>query len=333
MIYAPVVIPTLCRYEHFRECIESLQRNSWAKYTEIYIGLDYPTKDSHWMGYNKIKNLIENGVNGFSEVYIFIRDKNMGASKNIDSLLEEVRKKHDRYILSEDDNIFSTCFLEYMDKMIEVSKSDDSIFAVCGYSYPMNWYNPSEINVIRLQSFFSAWGYGTLFSKYDMFWKIYTKKYLYSSVCDNKKMEEMKKNSPKNFVDYMNIVWFRQVRAYDVNINSYLLLENKFCLLPGVSLVRNCGWDGSGINCSEANYDYSSQKILDNLEYPFGREIQDAHNIRHYNKNEKMINEFYKPGLLKIIKANLKLFLMKNRLDNCYFAFKRKFLKIGKSDR
>ena len=54
MIYAPVLIPTLCRDEHFIRCIESLKRNAWAKYTDIYIALDFPCKESHWDGYNKI---------------------------------------------------------------------------------------------------------------------------------------------------------------------------------------------------------------------------------------------------------------------------------------
>lgn len=40
--FAPVIIPTLCRYEHFKECLESLSRCTWAEKTEVYIGLDYP---------------------------------------------------------------------------------------------------------------------------------------------------------------------------------------------------------------------------------------------------------------------------------------------------
>lgn len=53
MKYAPVIIPVLCRYKHFTKCIESLKNNGWAKYTDIYIGLDYPAKDSHVKGYKK----------------------------------------------------------------------------------------------------------------------------------------------------------------------------------------------------------------------------------------------------------------------------------------
>ena len=42
MIYAPVMIITFNRPQHLKRCIESLQRNEYAKYTELYISVDYP---------------------------------------------------------------------------------------------------------------------------------------------------------------------------------------------------------------------------------------------------------------------------------------------------
>ena len=54
--YAPVLIPTLCRYEHFKRCIESLSACTGAEHTDVYIGLDYPAKESHRAGYEQIKN-------------------------------------------------------------------------------------------------------------------------------------------------------------------------------------------------------------------------------------------------------------------------------------
>lgn len=51
--YTPIMIPTLCRYEHFRRCLESLQRRTHANETDVYVGLDYPAKESHWDGYKK----------------------------------------------------------------------------------------------------------------------------------------------------------------------------------------------------------------------------------------------------------------------------------------
>ncbi len=37
----PIIIPTLCRYEHFVRCIESLKENKYAQYTDIYWHCEY----------------------------------------------------------------------------------------------------------------------------------------------------------------------------------------------------------------------------------------------------------------------------------------------------
>ena len=49
--YAPVRISTLCRSAHFIRLIESLKRNMWAKYTEVYVGLDYPPNEKYLKGW------------------------------------------------------------------------------------------------------------------------------------------------------------------------------------------------------------------------------------------------------------------------------------------
>ena len=61
----PILITTLCRYEHLMRCIESLRNNSYARDTELYIGLDYPAKEEHWSGYRKVDAYLHGGIEGF----------------------------------------------------------------------------------------------------------------------------------------------------------------------------------------------------------------------------------------------------------------------------
>ena len=42
MTFYPVVIPALNRYEHFKNCVESLAKNTLTGETELIIALDYP---------------------------------------------------------------------------------------------------------------------------------------------------------------------------------------------------------------------------------------------------------------------------------------------------
>ena len=45
--YAPVLIPTLNRYEHLKQCLESLSKCSLAEHTEVYIALDFPPSEKY----------------------------------------------------------------------------------------------------------------------------------------------------------------------------------------------------------------------------------------------------------------------------------------------
>ena len=77
-VYAPVIIPTLCRFEHFKRCVESLKRCTGAEYTDVYVGVDYPSQESHWEGYQKICNYVSE-VTGFRSFNVILRDRNFGA--------------------------------------------------------------------------------------------------------------------------------------------------------------------------------------------------------------------------------------------------------------
>lgn len=54
MIYAPVVKVTLNQHEYLKCALESLKKNAWAKYTDVYIAIDYPPNDKYRSGYEKV---------------------------------------------------------------------------------------------------------------------------------------------------------------------------------------------------------------------------------------------------------------------------------------
>ena len=117
--YSPVVIPTLNRYEHFKRCLESLERCSGAEYTDVYIGLDYPPSDKYIEGWKLIDEYLikKEAKNGFKKLIIKRRKTNCGVGGPTDNgelLVKEILMDYDRYIFTEDDNEFSPNFLEYV---------------------------------------------------------------------------------------------------------------------------------------------------------------------------------------------------------------------------
>lgn len=140
MIYAPVIIPTLNRYEHFKNCLESLEACLGAEFTDVYVALDYPPSEKYVEGWKKIDIYLhekEKG-NNFHSLTVYRRETNyfFSGKGNWQTAVKDATINVDRYIFSEDDNIFSPNFLEFINKGLEKYKNDSSVLAICGYSHP-----------------------------------------------------------------------------------------------------------------------------------------------------------------------------------------------------
>ncbi|WP_026513882.1 glycosyltransferase family A protein [Butyrivibrio sp. LB2008] len=274
MYYAPVIIPTLCRFDHFKECMESLARNTWAKDTEIYIGLDYPSKEAHREGYDKICKYLEETKFPFKEVNIFKRERNFGVYKNVEDLAAAVRKKHDRYIFTEDDNVFADRFIEYVDTMLEQTKDRDDIYGVCGYSYPIDHsaYESGNANdnendneksgySYMVRTAFPAWGYGGFFHKRDKLMSEYTHEFLINGIRKGVNHKLIKSLGKIYGGWFVNRACGKEITYDDIDVQLYQTLTGKMSIMPHKTLVKNMGWDGSGVNCQTGSYDFSSQEL------------------------------------------------------------------------
>ena len=306
MDYAPIIIGTLCRFEHFKEAIESLERNPWAQCTNIYIGVDHPTKEAHWGGYRKIVEYVNTHTFRFKSAKIFIREENFGPDRNFDDLRAAAFEENGMVISTEDDNVFSPNFLEYMDTMLNLYKDAEDVIAVCGYSYPIAWKDYGSGYVLN-RNFFSAWGWASWKSKWEKEQCSITPEYFREIVRDKSRLKKIRADAPKSYYYLMRMVGKKQISATDVTISIYMSDHGFCCVMPTLSMVRNCGWDGSGINCDDTlQYDPQTQKIENNetIQPPDVQKIQvDRENMEKLNAlfavkgTEKMIPRMIEAGV------------------------------------
>jgi len=319
--YAPVVIPTLCRFNHFKKCIESLARCKWANRTDVFVGVDYPAKEAHWDGYKKICDYLAQVKLNFKSLNILIRNQNMGVGKNgnLATLEKEVLEKYDRFIGSEDDNIFSPNFLVFMNKGLEKFKDDKNVLAINGYRhfYPIKRASNS---FIRQNVDFSGWGYGfwkdrmekMKILKNDYFQKRFSLKLFW------KVYKENGSNRALNFASYA-FAWNGIMS--DSPISVYAKLEDLNVIMPAEeSLVRNIGWDDSGehhLNNDSLAQQHLEQKISDNEDFDFV-----GTGFEYYKDNRKIFrnNSYAKISTPCFAKCCVKILIK-------YLSMKLGFLK------
>ena len=247
--YAPVVIPTLNRYDHFKRCLESIERCTGAEHTDVYIGLDYPPAEKYVEGWKKIDEYLaeKEMKNGFKNLYVFRRDHNCGVCEqgsNYQLLINIVESVNDRYISSEDDNEFSPNFLEFMNQGLEFYKNDPRVLFVSAYTPPLFSGLTDKNTFFGIDT--PAYGLGH---------------WTYKRVSKEYSKEEIANDLRKSFFSLLKLYWtwpsivgmavnmINSGHQYgDVRYSMYNLLHQTFTLQPSVSLSRNWGCDGSGLH-------------------------------------------------------------------------------------
>lgn len=278
-VYAPVLIATLNRYEHFKRCLESLERCTWAEHTDVYVALDYPPSEKYVAGWKKLDAFLQEKEkrNGFKSLVVRRRDHNLGVGhnkSNMTELCQEIRKVYDYFITSEDDNEFSPNFLVYMNKALMRFDGDERVHCVCGYNRRVNM--PTGFNGnCYLANDFVAWGVG--------YWSDKKKNVDYCTfeglkgiLRDKDKYSLLRKKSPESIKNIVTMLKLRKLHG-DVQINVYETLEDKYSLMPTLSKVRNHGNDGTGLHSKTMVEDFdkyfSEQPIDEATDFEFDNTV------------------------------------------------------------
>ena len=255
MNYYPIGIPTLCRYDHLRRCVESLQQNTHANKTELVIALDYPPFDKYFIGYNKISEYI-NSIEGFAKVTVLRHKENKGAKANWNFLRDYLFSISDTVIMSEDDNEFSPCFLDFMNKSLEKYKDNPKVYWVTGYAQP--YMENTTTDDIIFKHGVCAYGIG-LWREKEQRYLEKKQDYFEGEILNPKRLWNVLKRYPLGIPGEISML-YKNADYGDIRKGIYCRTENVYQLWPRISLVRNWGCDGSGEH-SPVNSEMAKQKI------------------------------------------------------------------------
>jgi len=198
-------------------------------------------------------------IEGFKEVTLFRREKNLGSSLNQSMAMEDIFKRYDRLIFTEDDNIFSPNFLDFVNQGLELFKDRKDIFSISGHNYLID-IPKSYTSNYYIWPGFDAWGVGLWKEKWN-------------------KVNFSIENRRKNALTLKNIIKLNAIAGHyvpalfnlvqfgvlhdDFAVCMYLVENNMYSLFPVISKVRNNGLDGSGENGGISEL-YNNQLIDEN---------------------------------------------------------------------
>ncbi len=252
---APVILFVYNRPEHTQRTINALRKNCLAAETELYIYADGPKADSSEKELTCIKDLRNyiQTIKGFKKVNIIQSEKNLGLANSIIEGVTEVINEHEKAIVIEDDIVTGKGFLKYMNEALALYEGDEHVGCIHGWNYYLN--TRGQMHSTFFLKGADCWGWAT----WQRAWELFNKngEALLKFIAKKKLEYEFNRKGTHDYVSMLQDQIAGKNDSWAIRWHASLFIENKYCLHPVKSIVKNIGFDGSGANCG---IEYIKQK-------------------------------------------------------------------------
>ena len=294
---APIVLFVYNRVNHTKRTIEALKRNELANQSEIFIYSD-GEKNEYDMEKVKLVRGYINNIDGFKNITIIEREKNLGLAESIIDGVTKIVNLYGNIIVLEDDLVTSPYFLLYMNKALTMYKNNSEIASIHGYIYPIEGLP---------ETFFikgaDCWGWATWRDSWSIF------------ESDGKKLlNKLKNRNLQSEADFNNSYGYTKMLKNQISgrNNSWAVrwymsafLEDMLSLYPGKSYVQNIGHDAEATHCKfetdQFNIELNSQFKLSKIN--ISEDVSSKLKIENYFKTiQKSFLHKIKSRFLNLLK-------------------------------
>lgn len=300
----PVALFVFNRLERTIKTIEALRKARGAHDTDLYVfcdGANEYESDSQKSKVFEVREFIKS-IRGFKTIQIFEHSLNLGLTNSIVNGLSFMLKNNTSVIVLEDDIVVGKDFLNFMNKALIRYENEPRIAAISGYSFPINEIKP------YLTRTGSCWGWAT----YKRVWDDFIKKR------DQLNLDLIATQEQQLFNVYGHVYsdMFLQtkqgiIQSWAVEFYLYYFSQKQFFLMPGVNLIANEGFDGSGAHSKKGNFLTDNNPIRSLSESTFPPQILEEKHIR--GKIEKLYQQGYaKPSMINSFVNKIKSVLLGN---------------------
>mgnify|MGYP006083711319 FL=1 len=232
-----IIIFAYNRPSHLKRVLIALENNKVKN--DIYLIIDGPKNKFDKINQEDISLSLTRFSNKNKRIVKIIkRKKNLGLAKSITGGITYLSKKYQNLIILEDDTIAYKNFIRFVEKHLKLIKSSDNTQVICGYQFPNFEKNPKTLKTLLLSNFVS-WGWAIKSREWQAYLKF------------------KKKNKKKNikavpiflrnyFEDKYTVKQKKNIWSLDFMYYNFIK-GNKY-IFPNTSLIKNIGFDGSGVN-------------------------------------------------------------------------------------
>ena len=308
------ILFTYNRSKHTKQVLDALSQNTILP-DKLYIFQDGPKKTTNIEEWEAVSNVISEV--SWCDTEIFISETNKGLANSIKSGVSEVFQSNDAVIVLEDDCVPHPQFMEYMINALKKYELSKKVYHISGSSVSVD----AEEN--GADAYFMgrimSWGWGTWKDRWNQFSNDYT------MVAQIKKDEQL--------YEWYRI-WGEDLEGHvlgnvEGRTDSWaafwaltVIMKKGYCLVPYESLIKNIGFDNTGVHCGTAQpiCKIRSEEKRTEIVLPDKIEVVENYKISFANfcryTNPAVRNGYYRDVALDLLEIKQKKLSVADYLDN-----------------
>jgi len=257
---APIILFVYNRPLHAQQTLEALMVNELADQSTLYIYCDGPkhnTSEEDLKKINEVRQVIYK-KEWCKEVVIIERNENLGLANSVIQGVTEIIERQGKVIVLEDDIVTGKYFLKFMNNCLKIYESEKKVFGISGYQFSPSIHIKQSTYFLPIMS---SWGYATWVDRWSQI-----------NFNGEELLELVDSKDLGGKLDFGNIHYYQMLKDQVAKKNNSwavlfyvsMFLRKGLFLYPNRSLLRNIGFDGTGIHSgSSPSTHYKMERNID----------------------------------------------------------------------
>ena len=131
---APILLFVYKRLDTLRQTVNSLQENSLAAESELFIFSDFGRSEAEKSLVEQVRVYLKT-ITGFRKVHIFESAINKGLANSIISGVTRIINEYGRVIVLEDDLLLTPNFLSFMNTALDKYENNREVYSISGFMF------------------------------------------------------------------------------------------------------------------------------------------------------------------------------------------------------
>jgi putative methyltransferase (TIGR04325 family) len=253
--YAPIILFAYNRPQFTRRTLQSLQLNTLAANSALFVFSDGPKQNATEEDAKKIEAVrqLVNEKKWCGTITLIAAETNKGLAPSVIDGVSKIMNKYGRAIIIEDDVELSPYFLQFMNEALEKYQDEERVLSIGSWNY---YYHTKKTS-----TFFSHLPDTIAWATWQRAWNLFEpdSEKLYQQLKQQNKLHLFNVNDRFNYEQMLQQQIDGKVSSWAIRWTGSAVLNNTLTLYPVQSLSKHIGFGNDSTHVKSADYNKDLQ--------------------------------------------------------------------------